>query len=1238
MPVRIESLAEPIPGYKLIERIGGGGFGEVWKAEAPGGLHKAIKFVYGDLQTAGDDGARAEQELKALSRVKTVRHPYILSLERYDIIDGQLIIVMELADRNLWDRFKECRNDGLSGIPRDELLRYMEESAEALDLMNIEYQLQHLDIKPHNIFLTHNHIKVADFGLVKDLEGMVASVTGGVTPVYAAPETFDGYISRFCDQYSLAIVYQELLTGQRPFTGTNVRQLILQHLQAVPKLESLPACDRDAIAKALAKSPDERHRNCRELVAALRGKSGKLAVAPPQDGASGGANPLSDDSRVTMRPRAVRDALIQQHVSLQMPVEEPAPANDDLSPVEVTQRVRPSELVRNVPVEREAAAPAEEVPAPPVAELVPFEQTREGVGDGVLTPAVVIGLGQYGLNVLRRLRQEVQHRFGVEDASACLRLLYVDTDPDATRDAVRDAGGEPLAPGEIVLARLNRPSHYLKVRGVHDERPGIEGWFDKQMLYRITRTQQTGGVRALGRLAFCDNYTAIVRRLQEELASCAEPEQLTAADRATGLGIRRFRPRVYVIANLAGGTGSGMFLDMAYVARHLLRQSNPGEPEVVGLCFLPAVDRNPAHVMAVGNTFAALAELSYFSEPGNTFAARYQVKEAPLRDSSPPFTRCLMLPLRDESTLGEADPVACAGELLCRELFSPMGRAADQRRSELAQSRPACEPACQAFGMFRFAFPQRELVWQVARQLCSLLVERWISKDSKPVQATVQAWVQEQWSSSDLGVEALLDSVREGVQRLLGQSPEKLFADILQTLREYAGGNERAPAAIAPEMAIDALRAIDQLVGRPDQDALNASSGRIPEALNEASGVLVAKWGQQLTEMVLHLVEEPEYRLAGAEEAIRQLVDRIERALVQHEQISKELMARAAEARSRIHSLLRAMPTLPSARARAAASADLLSLLRDYPKWRNQHLLLQTVSRALLGVRGNMSDQLREINFCRVRLGELAQSFAADDWSIHARLMEEPPPFQPLEQVHPLLPAGCTTLEQAVEHFVRDVTPQDMNALDRQVQVMLVEQFRALFHVCMTSTNLLNNVRLAMEQEVARAAEQRIGATDVATLFLERFPSDEQAAGELASAFDAAAPDSPGSKSGPVSGEVCVLLAPATPGGERLKALAGQAVPDVPWVHARGGDEIIIYREAPQLAIADVPQFAPTAQEAYAQMTAVEHFTPHSRIDIVFAKGQEVGVRGQGSGVRKQGSGVRNQGSGVRNQGSGVRS
>ncbi|HZT79517.1 MAG TPA: protein kinase, partial [Gemmataceae bacterium] len=153
-----EPDAEPLPGYRLIEPLGSGGFGEVWKCEAPGGLFKAIKFVYGNLNSLDVEGARAEQEFKALERIKEVRHPFVLSLERIENVEGELVIVMELADKSLHDLYQECQSAGLVGIPRDDLMRYVRDAAEALDHMNEKHGLQHLDIKPRNLFLVSDRV------------------------------------------------------------------------------------------------------------------------------------------------------------------------------------------------------------------------------------------------------------------------------------------------------------------------------------------------------------------------------------------------------------------------------------------------------------------------------------------------------------------------------------------------------------------------------------------------------------------------------------------------------------------------------------------------------------------------------------------------------------------------------------------------------------------------------------------------------------------------------------------------------------------------------------------------------------------------------------------------------------------------------------------------------------------------------------------------------------------------
>ena len=160
-----DSCELQLPGYTLVSRIGSGGYGEVWLAQAPGGLTKAVKVIFGY-----HNEKRAARELHSLEKIKEVRHPFLLSLERIEIIEDRLVIVTELADASLKNRFDACVEEGLPGIPREELLRYLRDTADALDYLSAEHSLQHLDVKPENLLLLAGHIKVADFGLVKEIQ------------------------------------------------------------------------------------------------------------------------------------------------------------------------------------------------------------------------------------------------------------------------------------------------------------------------------------------------------------------------------------------------------------------------------------------------------------------------------------------------------------------------------------------------------------------------------------------------------------------------------------------------------------------------------------------------------------------------------------------------------------------------------------------------------------------------------------------------------------------------------------------------------------------------------------------------------------------------------------------------------------------------------------------------------------------------------------------------------------
>jgi serine/threonine protein kinase len=285
---------QPVPGYELLQQLGQGGFGEVWKAKGPGGFSVALKFI----RLGNKPGA---VELRSLEVMKDIRHPNLLDVFGAWQLESVLIIAMQLADRSLWDRLQEAIEKGLPGISPPELLEYMHDAAKGIDYLN-SLGIQHRDIKPHNLLLVGGGVRIADFGLAKLLEQTIASHSGACSIAYAAPEFFREKTTPQSDQYSLAISYCQLRGGALPFQG-NHAAVVAGHLMDPPNLTMLPQAERPAVARALAKKSEERWPDCRSFVQALAAPAAALFDGRDNDEQVQKGRELSPQTEKEIPPR-----------------------------------------------------------------------------------------------------------------------------------------------------------------------------------------------------------------------------------------------------------------------------------------------------------------------------------------------------------------------------------------------------------------------------------------------------------------------------------------------------------------------------------------------------------------------------------------------------------------------------------------------------------------------------------------------------------------------------------------------------------------------------------------------------------------------------------------------------------------------------------------------------------------------------------------------------------------------
>ncbi len=781
-----------IPGYTLTERIGSGGYAEVWRAEAPGGIEKAVKIVYGYY-----DDEFASQELKALERIKGVRHPFLLSLERFEIINGRLAILTELADMSLDQRRQQCCGQGSAGIPREELLRYISDAAEALDFLAQRHSLLHLDIKPENLLVLGDHVKVADFGLVKEIATRTQnSLVSGMTPTYAAPEIFDDSPSTQSDQYSLAIVYQEMLVGTLPFPGRTAAQLAKQHTQAEPQLASVPQPDREVIARALSKRPSDRFESCKAFVKALEGSVASAPILAPI------ATALQEPTSTVQRPELADDT---KPPSFNPTVAVTAEVRQQIAS-SVTQPVVREEPVSNPTIAEETADLLNDfVDVESADVIVPTVESTVAID----MPTLYIAAGGVGIQTLARLAE----RLDKNNRGTAYQCVAIDTDRDELRQACNS--GSKLELADTLHVPLKLPQDYEEARHNFE-------WVSKRWLYNIPRSLTTRGYRPLGRIALIDHKRRVVDLIESKF------EQLVRSE-CREVGVDR-HIKVAIVCGMGGGTGAGMLIDLGSLVRTLAEQYKV-VVEVYAYLVCNCLSGRATSALLAANGFALLTELNHAASHGNVGVATKLADLQQFESNSPVFDYVYCVPSNSQATTaGEQDIqelLACYLEMdhspNCARVFSACRTSPTQKELDKTPGL-----TLRTIGLASSLDYRRTMLKAKSADLAQAVIRHWLTE--RPVVAvdpepSVQGLEVEEEDATTTSSNATAETAekpqiavqpsREMLRRQFGENASICFADeVAEQIQQVRNSSvERGHSQLTTRDIYSIIEAAQRLIG-----------------------------------------------------------------------------------------------------------------------------------------------------------------------------------------------------------------------------------------------------------------------------------------------------------------------------------------------------------------------------------------------------------------------------------------
>jgi eukaryotic-like serine/threonine-protein kinase len=267
-----------IPGYSIARKIGESEKAVVYlAASAALGTDVALKVS----RTSREPNAQRQMLEREYKAILAIRHPAVVTIHDYGIEKGLEYLAMEYFPRG------DLKARMYSGVTEAETLRYLEQIAAALRVVH-GAGLLHRDLKPPNVMLRDNDdVALIDFGLARTLDGSSHSTRTGVlrgSPYYMSPEQALGEeLDARSDLYSLGVMYHEMLTGRKPFTGSSAIEVLQQHVNAPPPRLPL-SLSRHAplLSRLLAKRREDRFNTAEQVIEAAQAlRQGAVPQAEP---------------------------------------------------------------------------------------------------------------------------------------------------------------------------------------------------------------------------------------------------------------------------------------------------------------------------------------------------------------------------------------------------------------------------------------------------------------------------------------------------------------------------------------------------------------------------------------------------------------------------------------------------------------------------------------------------------------------------------------------------------------------------------------------------------------------------------------------------------------------------------------------------------------------------------------------------------------------------------------------